>query len=86
MQVPTHEKPGIAFARDSADLHDAVDAAIQKLHANGEFARLQSRWLVARRRLHARTAHLNGILEHYCGLPQPVEWTWSNDNELTPAA
>ncbi|MGP8100407.1 MAG: ABC transporter substrate-binding protein [Candidatus Cybelea sp.] len=44
MQVPTHEKLGIAFARDSADLRDAVDAAIQKLHANGEFGRLQSRW------------------------------------------
>ncbi len=45
MQVPTHEKLGIAFARDRADLRDAVDAAIQKLHENGEFARLQSRWL-----------------------------------------
>jgi len=45
MQVPTHEKLGIAFARDRADLRDAVDAAIQKLHGNGEFARLQSRWL-----------------------------------------
>jgi hypothetical protein len=26
--------------------------------------------------LHVRTAHLNGTLERYCRLPQPVEWTW----------
>jgi polar amino acid transport system substrate-binding protein len=30
MQVPTHEKLGIAFARDRADLRDAVDGAIKK--------------------------------------------------------
>jgi polar amino acid transport system substrate-binding protein len=45
MQVPTHEKLGIAFAKDRADLCGAVDAAIRTLRGNGTFARLQARWL-----------------------------------------
>lgn len=44
LQVPTQEKLGIAFARDRADLCDAVEAAIQALRASGAFARLQARW------------------------------------------
>jgi polar amino acid transport system substrate-binding protein len=44
MQVPTHEKLGIAFAKDRADLCGAVDAAIRTLRESGEFARLQARW------------------------------------------
>jgi polar amino acid transport system substrate-binding protein len=44
MQVPTHEKLGIAFAPDRADLCDAVDAAIDELRASGEFAKLQGAW------------------------------------------
>jgi polar amino acid transport system substrate-binding protein len=44
MQVPTQEKLGIAFAKERADLCDAVDAEIQVLRGNGEFARLQARW------------------------------------------
>jgi polar amino acid transport system substrate-binding protein len=44
MQVPTQEKLGIAFANERADLCDAVDAEIQALRDNGEFARLQERW------------------------------------------
>jgi polar amino acid transport system substrate-binding protein len=44
MQVPTHEKLGIAFAPDRADLCDAVDAAIDALRASGEFAKLQAAW------------------------------------------
>jgi polar amino acid transport system substrate-binding protein len=45
MQVPTHEKLGIAFAKDRVDLCSAVDAAIRTLRDNGEFTRLQGRWL-----------------------------------------
>jgi ABC-type amino acid transport substrate-binding protein len=45
MQVPTREKLGIAFARDNADLCAAVDASMEKLRANGTFARLTARWL-----------------------------------------
>jgi len=45
MQVPTHEKLGIAFAKDRVDLCGAVDAAIRTLRDNGEFTRLQARWL-----------------------------------------
>lgn len=39
------------------------------------------RWsrLGAQLMLHVRTAHLNGTLERYCRLPQPVEWTWPPD-------
>jgi ABC-type amino acid transport substrate-binding protein len=44
MQVPTHEKLGIAFAPERADLCDAVDAAIAALRASGEFAKLQAAW------------------------------------------
>jgi polar amino acid transport system substrate-binding protein len=44
MQVPTKESLGIAYATDRADLCDAVDAAIQALRDNGEFARLQANW------------------------------------------
>ena len=44
MQVPTHEKLGIAFARDNASLCDAVNHALTTVQGNGEFARLQARW------------------------------------------
>jgi polar amino acid transport system substrate-binding protein len=45
MQVPTHEKLGIAFAKDNGDLCDAVNRALATVQGNGEFARLQTRWL-----------------------------------------
>jgi polar amino acid transport system substrate-binding protein len=44
MQAPTQEHLGIAFARDRGDLCHAVDAAIEGLRENGDFARLQARW------------------------------------------
>ena len=44
MQVPTHEQLGIAFAKDNAELCNAVNAALDAIRANGEFARLQARW------------------------------------------
>jgi polar amino acid transport system substrate-binding protein len=44
LQVPTQERLGIAFAKDRADLCDAVEAAIQALRDSGEFVRLQARW------------------------------------------
>jgi polar amino acid transport system substrate-binding protein len=44
MQVPTQERLGIAYATDRADLCEAVDATIQALRDNGEFARLQADW------------------------------------------
>jgi polar amino acid transport system substrate-binding protein len=44
MQVPTHEKLGIAFARDNASLCDAVNRALTTVQGNGEFARLRARW------------------------------------------
>ena len=47
MQVPTHEKLGIAFAKDNLDLCNAVNGALDTLHASGEFARLQARWVAA---------------------------------------
>jgi ABC-type amino acid transport substrate-binding protein len=46
MQVPTHEKLGIAFARENDALCSAVNEALKTLRANGEFARLQARWLL----------------------------------------
>ena len=47
MQVPTHEKLGIAFAKNNDDLCNAVNVALDTLHGNGEFARLQARWFPA---------------------------------------
>jgi ABC-type amino acid transport substrate-binding protein len=47
LQVPTHEKLGIAFAKDNRELCDAVNRALATLRANGEFARLQARWFPA---------------------------------------
>jgi polar amino acid transport system substrate-binding protein len=47
IEVPTHEKLGIAFAKDNEDLCDAVDRALATLRDNGEFARLQARWFPA---------------------------------------
>jgi polar amino acid transport system substrate-binding protein len=44
MQVPTHEKLGIAFAKDNEELCNAVNRALELLHDNGEFAALQGRW------------------------------------------
>src|ERR1700691_2264884 len=41
MQVPTHEKLGIAYAPERADLCDAIDGAIEALRQSGEFANLQ---------------------------------------------
>ena len=44
LQVPTHEKLGIAFAKDNEGLCDAVNRALATVRANGEFARLEARW------------------------------------------
>jgi polar amino acid transport system substrate-binding protein len=44
LQIPTHERLGIAYAPDRADLCDAVDAAIEALRQSGEFAKLQAAW------------------------------------------
>jgi polar amino acid transport system substrate-binding protein len=43
-QVPTHERLGIAFAKDNESLCTAVNRALATLHDNGEFARLKARW------------------------------------------
>jgi ABC-type amino acid transport substrate-binding protein len=43
-QVPTHERLGIAFAKDNEGLCAAVNRALATLHDNGEFARLARRW------------------------------------------
>jgi ABC-type amino acid transport substrate-binding protein len=47
LQVETHEKLGIAFAKDNEDLCEAVNRALVTLHDNGEFARLQAHWFPA---------------------------------------
>jgi ABC-type amino acid transport substrate-binding protein len=44
IEVPTHEKLGIAFAKQNQALCEAVNRALAALRANGEFARLQARW------------------------------------------
>ena len=44
LQVPTHEKLGIAFAKGNAALCEAVNRALAALRASGEFSRLQARW------------------------------------------
>jgi polar amino acid transport system substrate-binding protein len=44
LQAPTRERLGIAYAKDRADLADAIDAEVQALRASGEFAALQAAW------------------------------------------
>jgi polar amino acid transport system substrate-binding protein len=46
MQVPTHEKLGIAFAKDNTGLCNAVNTALDALRASGDFARLQAQWFL----------------------------------------
>jgi polar amino acid transport system substrate-binding protein len=45
MEMPTHEKLGIAFAKGNEALCKAVNGALRALRGNGEFARLEARWL-----------------------------------------
>src|SRR5262245_43087472 len=40
LQVPTHEKLGIAFAKDNEGLRAEVETALAAVRASGEFARL----------------------------------------------
>jgi ABC-type amino acid transport substrate-binding protein len=47
MQVPTHEKLGIAFAKQNDELCAAVNAALDTLRRNGQFAQLHARWFPA---------------------------------------
>ena len=44
IEVPTHEKLGIAFAKQNEALCEAVNRALAALRENGEFARLEARW------------------------------------------
>jgi polar amino acid transport system substrate-binding protein len=43
-QVPTHEKLGIAFAKNNTTLCQEMEAAVQTLRAKGTFAQLQAHW------------------------------------------
>jgi len=47
LEVPTHERLGIAFARDNAALCAAVNRALEALRASGAFARIEARWFPA---------------------------------------
>src|SRR5262245_26333893 len=51
IEVPTHEKLGIAFAKENDALRNSVDGALNTLRASGEFARLQGRWFPASSRV-----------------------------------
>jgi len=44
IEVPTHEKLGVAFAKQNEALCEAVNGVLATLRDNGEFARLQARW------------------------------------------
>jgi ABC-type amino acid transport substrate-binding protein len=43
-QVPTHEKLGIAFAKNNTTLCQEMEAAVQTLRTKGTFAQLQAHW------------------------------------------
>lgn len=43
-QVPTHERLGIAFAKDNVELCGAVNSALETLQSSGELAQLQAHW------------------------------------------
>ncbi|MBG0792857.1 hypothetical protein IYY11_05490 [Methylocystis sp. H62] len=65
-----------------------IESTVNQLINQCMCKKRQMRWsrLGAQLMLHVRTAHLNGILARYCGLLQPVEWTWPNDTALRQAA
>ncbi|MGB5083155.1 MAG: ISKra4 family transposase [Methylocystis silviterrae] len=65
-----------------------IESTVNQLVNQRMCKKRQMRWsrLGAQLMLHVRTAHLNGILERYCGMPQPVEWTWPNDKAIRQAA
>jgi polar amino acid transport system substrate-binding protein len=44
MEVPTHERIAIAYAKDNQALCDAVENAMDALKKNGTFAALQKKW------------------------------------------
>jgi len=44
MEVPTHEKIAIAYAKDNQALCDAVENAVDALKRKGTFAALQRKW------------------------------------------
>jgi ABC-type amino acid transport substrate-binding protein len=44
LEVPTHEKLGIAFTKQNQPLCEAVNGALAALRGSGEFARLQAHW------------------------------------------
>ena len=44
MQVPTHERLGIAYAPQRADLCNTIDSTIEELRESGGFAKLQAAW------------------------------------------
>lgn len=47
MQVPTHEKLGIAVAKNNTALCDGINGAMQRLRDAGDFARLHAHWFPA---------------------------------------
>jgi len=65
-----------------------IESTVNQLINQRMCKKRQMRWsrLGAQLMLHVRTAHLNGRLESYCGIPKPVEWTLANDNEFLRAA
>jgi hypothetical protein len=65
-----------------------IESTVNQLINQRMCKKRQMRWsrLGAQLMLHVRTAHLNGRLERYCGLPEPVQWRLANNNELQQAA
>ncbi len=65
-----------------------IESTVNQLINQRMCKKRQMRWsrLGAQLMLHVRTAHLNGALEPYCGLPQPIEWAWANESEFRRAA
>lgn len=45
LQAPTHEKLGIAFAKNNQSLCDAINEMIDTLKSNGTFTKLKNQWL-----------------------------------------
>ena len=61
-----------------------IESTVNQLINRRMCKKRQMRWsrLGAQLMLHVRTAHLNGGLERYCGLPKPVEWAWANESDF----
>ena len=79
---------GMAWRQGERMATANIESTVDQLINQQMCKKRQMRWsrLGAQLMLHVRTAHFNGDLERYCGLPQPVKWAWADNVQFRCAA